>query len=129
MIKLVSTGSYMLIETKHHTKILYLDDDVYAWVEPSNIGEMLVASHAIHKSDCVLSIGEYRIYEVTDEPKLTDLSHLELEVGKNTWQGYLLLSGLPDDIKKRVRIVPTSELVSKSSTTLDKAKKLERITS
>ncbi|MDQ5885737.1 MAG: hypothetical protein QG628_134 [Patescibacteria group bacterium] len=112
MIELTKTGTYKLIETKHHTKVLYLDNAIYAWLEPANIGEILVTSHAIHKTDCILSIGTYNIYEVDDEQNITDLQHLELEVGKNNWQGYLLLTGLPDDSKKRGRIVPTIEVIS-----------------
>lgn len=112
MITLRRSGMYKLIETKKHTKVLYLDNDIYAWVEPVHIGEILVVSHKVHKSDCVLSIGEYCLYDVTDEPYLSDQPHLELEVGKDMWQGYLLLSGLPDSHKKRGRIIPTQEIIS-----------------
>lgn len=112
MITLKRSGRYKLIETKKHTKVLYLDNDIYAWVEPVHIGEILVVSHKVHKSDCVLSVGEYCLYEVEDEPNLSDNPHLELEVGKNMWQGYLLLSGLPDAHKKRGRIIPTEEIIN-----------------
>lgn len=112
MITLLKTGHYKLIETKHHTKVLYLDKASYAWVEPKNIGEILVVSHTMHKTDCVLSVGTYKLYHVDDEPNLTDLNHLELSLGDNQWQGYLLLTGLPDDHKKRSRIVPTTEIIS-----------------
>jgi hypothetical protein len=114
MIKLVTSGTYKLIETKNQVKILYLDGQAYAWVEPIEIGELLVYSHEVHKSDCILAIGDYRIYDVKDEPKLSDLQHLELEVGKNSWQGYLLLTGLPGKQKKRARIIPTIETISKN---------------
>ncbi len=89
-----------------------LDDNTYAWIEPSNIGEILVTTHNMHKTDCILSVGEYRLYNVDDQLHLTDLVHLELAVGDNRWQGYLLLTGLPDDKKKRARIVPTHEIVT-----------------
>lgn len=112
MITLCKMGQYKLIETSHNTKILYLDHDVYAWVELVNIGEILVTSHKTHKTDCVLSTGLYRIYKVENEPSLSDHIHLELEVGKNIWQGYLLLTGLPDSNKKRGRIVPTHEIIT-----------------
>lgn len=112
MITLTKSGSYKLIETKHHTKVLYLDDTAYAWIEPVNIGEILVVSHSVHKTDCVLSVGEYSMYEVDDETNLTDLIHLELEAGTKHWQGYLLLTGLPDETKKRARIVPTTEVIT-----------------
>jgi hypothetical protein len=112
MITLIRAGLYKLIETKHHTKVLYLDNDIYAWVEPANIGEILVASRKVHKTDCVLSLGHYRIYDVEDESTLSDQMHLELEVGRRHWQGYLLLSGLPDSHKKRGRIIPTLEVIT-----------------
>lgn len=112
MITLRRSGLYKLIETKGHTKVLYLDNDIYAWVEPIQIGEILVFSHKVHKTDCVLSMGHFTLYDVENEPKLSDQLHLELEVGENHWQGYLLLTGLPDSHKKRSRIIPTIETIS-----------------
>lgn len=112
MITLQRSGLYKLIETKANTKVLYLDKDVYAWVEPAKIGEILVFSHKTHKTDCILSMGKYRVYVVEDEPKLSDQMHIELDVGEGYWQGYLLLSGLPDDRHKRARIIPTLEVIS-----------------
>ena len=112
MITMQRSGHYRLIETKHNTKILYLDDDAYAWVEPASIGEILVVSRSSHKTDCVLSNGAYRMYGVTDEPRLADHIHLELATGEGKWQGYLLLTGLPNDKKTRARIVPTPELIT-----------------
>lgn len=112
MIGLQRQGLYKLIETKKNTKILYLDNSIYAWIEPKNIGEILVVSHKIHKTDCILSMGHYRLYSVNDEPYLTDQQHLELEAGHNVWQGYLLLSSLPDEHKKRGRIIPTNETIT-----------------
>ncbi len=112
MITRVKSGRYKLIETKKNTKILYLDNHTYAWVEPIHIGEMLVVSHKVHVTDCVLSVGDYCVYDVDDEPTLSDQLHLELNVGDGAWQGYLLLSGLPDSRHKRARIIPTQEVIS-----------------
>lgn len=112
MITLLRSGFYKLVETKSNTKILYLDNETFAWVEPRNIGEILVLSRRLHKTDCVLSMGHFNIYDVTDEPHLSDQQHLELETGKSTWQGYLLLSGLPDIHKPRGRIIPTHEVIT-----------------
>lgn len=112
MINLLQNGMYRLIETKHNTKILYLDSVVYAWLEPTGIGEILVTSYDKHKADCVLSVGQYTLYDVVDEPELSDQLHLELEVGEQTWQGYLLPTGLPDHDKKRRRIIPTHETIT-----------------
>lgn len=64
-------------------------------------------------SSLIIAIREdYRIYKVKNEPKLIDLLHLELSVGKNKWQGYLLLTGLPTKNKIRSRIVPSEEIIS-----------------
>jgi len=112
MITLLKSGHYKLIETKANTKVLYLDYDTYAWVEPAKTGEILVYSHKVHKTDCVLSMGTYNLYDIDDEPELSDQMHLELEVGEGFWQGYLLLSGLPHENHKRARIIPTHETVA-----------------
>lgn len=115
MIHLLKEGEYKLIETKGQTKILILDDkDTFAWVNAKDIGEILVSSHKTHIADHVLNLGCYRLYDVKKEPKLTDQTHLELSIGKGQWQGYLLLTGLPTDQKKRNRIIPTIEVISKS---------------
>ncbi len=116
MIKLIKEGKYRLIETKNQTKVLTLDGKkTFAWVPVADIGEILIASHTKHKTDHTLCMGTYRLYEVKDEAKLTDLVHLELLVGEGVWQGYLLLTGLPTIAKNRNRIVPTDEIITKST--------------
>lgn len=112
MISILKSGIYKLIETRRHIKILHLDGSTYAWIEPKNIGEILVTTHLPHKTDCVLAVGRYVLYRVRDVPKLADTTHLELEIGRHQWQGYLLLTGLPDDHKKRSRIIPTHEVIT-----------------
>ncbi|CAN5130280.1 hypothetical protein BH09PAT1_BH09PAT1_4480 [soil metagenome] len=116
MIKRIKEGTYSLIETKMQTKILTLDNkNIFAWVNAVDIGELLVTSHKSHKTDNILALGNYRQYEVKDEPELTDLQHLELFVGDGKWQGYLLLTGLPTEEKKRNRIIPTDEIITKAT--------------
>lgn len=114
MIFLLEEGQYRLIETKGHTKILILEKKMFAWVNAAEIGEILVTSHKTHEVDHLLTIGKYRLYEVRNEPKLKDSIHLELSVGHGYWQGYVLPTGLPNDKKKRNRIIPTNELISKT---------------
>jgi len=112
MIRLMNTGLYRLIATRHDTKILYLDAQPFVWIGVKHIGEVLALSHYHPQiTDYSLSEGHYRIYKVEDEPRLTDLQHLELEYGKNLWQGYLLLTGLPSKEKRRVRIVPSNQII------------------
>lgn len=113
MIHTTRHGFYKLIETKNNIKILYLDNDIFAWPELT-FGDMLVTSHRIHKTDCLLSMGRYNLYAVNNEPGISDNMHLELEAGVGIWQGYLLLNGLPDSHKIRVRIIPTHEIITGS---------------
>lgn len=120
MIVLRKLGHYKLIETKHNTKVLYLDDTTFAWIEPKYMGEILVLSRSEHQTDCILGTGRYYLYDVRDEPNLSDHQHLELEVGRNVWQGYLLLTRLPDDRKKRGRIIPTPELITTNPTFINR---------
>lgn len=116
MIQLIQNGTYKLLETKNQTKILILDKkQTFAWINAVGIGEILVTSHKKHHTDCILAIGQYRLYQVKDEPDLTDLMHLELFVGDGNWQGYLLPTHLPTDEKKRNRIIPTHETITKST--------------
>lgn len=116
MIKLLEQGAYTILETITHTRMLILNNKSdYAWVHAGGIGEILVASHKHHKTDYILATGKYRLYEIKDEPKLTDLVHLELLVGDGIWQGYLLPTGLPTEEKKRNRIIPTKEIITTST--------------
>ncbi len=116
MIKVLQKGVYQLFETKKQIKILLLDEkNCFAWIHAQGIGEILVTSHAKHTKDCTLAAGQYRIYDVIDEPDLTDLQHLELSLGNGTWQGYLLTNGLPTEEKKRNRIIPTDEVITKTT--------------
>lgn len=105
-------GAYEIIETKHRTKVLYLDEEPFAWIHPKEIGEILVSSHYYHASDVKVSSGNYILYGVQDEDYLTDLQHLELEYGHDAWQGYLLPTGLPTANHKRARIIPTDQLIT-----------------
>lgn len=115
MITLISYGDYSLVETKNQTKLLVLDNSrIFAWINASGIGEILVTSHTLHKKDTILAIGKYRMYDVRGEDDLTDLIHLELLVGSGKWQGYLLPTGLPNEEKKKNRIIPTDEIITRS---------------
>lgn len=112
MITRIRTGCYKLIETRHHIKILHLDQDVFAWPETEQYGEMLIVTHKPHKTDAILGLGQYNLYSVVNEPYVSDHIHLELQVGSDHWQGYLLLTGLPSGHKKRGRIIPTKEIIT-----------------
>lgn len=113
MIKLIKKGKYSLIETRNDVKVLKLDKKTFVWIFTRSIGEMLVATHRGHRTDQKLAKGDYRLYEVKDEPKLTDTLHLELSIGEGDWQGYLLPTGFPKNKKTKSRIIPTNEIISK----------------
>jgi hypothetical protein len=113
MIKLITKGKYRLVGTKDRKIILYLDGQGYHWGYAPKIGNLLTFSKHPHTESYLLAQGKYKIYDVTDEPKLIDLEHLELAVSPGQWQGYLLLTGLPKANKIRSRIEPTEEVISK----------------
>lgn len=115
MIKLIEKGSYRIVVDGGMQRILYLGDRTYLWSHAKGIGELLSFSKRSHRTLYLLAIGKYRIYTVKDEPKYVDLRHLELLVGPRTWQGFLLLTGLPNEKKIRSRIVPTKEIISRAS--------------
>ena len=115
MIKLIDNGMYSLIQTHNQTKIIRLGSKTFAWVVAGKIGEILVATHKKHEVDHILALGNFRMYEVEDEPDLVDLVHLELFVGEGQWQGYLLPTGLPSDDKKRSEIIPTDEIITRTT--------------
>lgn len=116
MIRTANQGKFKLFETFDKTTILELDGNQnYAWVSAGKIGDILIFSKNKFKESNILSMGNYRIYEVKDEPELTDLEHLELYIGDGKWQGYLLPTGLPKLNDKRNRIIATNELITKST--------------
>lgn len=125
MITLQNVGAYRLIQTKkHHTKILYLENISYAWVKFENIGEVLIVSHKDYPQECTLSTGRYMLYKVQSERSLRSGMHLELQVGQDKWQGYLIPDGLPDNRRIHTRIIPVGEVVT-SNTLYDKREGLE----
>ena len=112
MIGLLESGKYLVFETGGHTRILEINDKShFAWVH-TNVGEILVSSQQEFKPKELVAQGNYRLYNVKNEPKLTDLEHLELFVGEGKWQGYLLPTGFPGGKKKRSRIIPTDETIT-----------------
>jgi len=112
MLKLLKAGNYRLVGTKDYKLILYLDEQGYYWNYAPRIGELLTFSKHPHAQRHILALGAYRLYDVKDEMELVDLNHLELSLEGHKWQGYLLLTGLPNAKKIRSRIEPTEEVIS-----------------
>lgn len=115
MITTIKKGTYKLIESRSGTKMLLLDDkDSFAWIYAKGIGSVLAMVSFPKDYINLFSQGEYGLFDVSNEPELTDLEHLELQAGEKKWQGYLLLSGLPTEKHRRSRIIPTDELIDES---------------
>lgn len=113
MITLRESGMYRLTETPHRMKLLTLSKHgAYILTSIEGIGDILAVTRRPHRVHTVLSIGAYLLYDVDDEPALSDQIHLELETGRYEWQGYLLPTGLPYGDKLRSRIIPTREIVT-----------------
>lgn len=113
MIKRVETGIYRLTETPHRMKLLSLSrHGKYILTGIEGIGDILAVTRRPHRIHATLSAGTYHVYDVIDEPHLSDQLHLEVEVGAGQWQGYLLPTGLPSGDKLRSRIIPTHEVVT-----------------
>ncbi len=116
MIRILGQGKYLLSETIDHTKILVLNDaQRFAWIAAGEIGEILIFSQKKFNPAYILAKGAFRLYEVKEEPDLTDLEHLELFIGDGSWQGYLLPTGLPSIKDRRNRIIATREIITKST--------------
>lgn len=113
MIKLLQKGRYKIVQTRDHNTILYLEEQGYHLDYAPRIGDLLTFSKHTHRLSYTLAQGVYKLYQVKNEPKLIDLRHLELSLGKGQWQGYVLLTGLPTSQKLRSRIEPTQEVISK----------------
>lgn len=113
MVKLLKTGTYQILGTREYGIMIFLDEQGYHWSWARGIGELLTLSRREHRPNHTLAQGQYRIYNVKDDPDFTDLLHLELALGAHKWQGYLLLTGLPDKKRIRRRIVPTEEVISR----------------
>ena len=113
MISVLKRGEYKLIDTKNESKILVLDgQETFSWLLTSQEGEIITSSHVAQKDDTLLSVGNYRLYKIDNEPKYTDNLHLELQVGCGYWQGYLLPSGFPKNKDKSSKIISTDELLT-----------------
>lgn len=112
MIQLIDQGDFKLYKTKNNTEILVLDKVKFAWVDAGKLGDILVPSKVTNGASSILSVGKFRLYDVKNEDKLTDLMHLELFVGGGVWQGYLLPTGLPKKSDKN-RIIATKESITR----------------
>lgn len=114
MLKVIGSGTYKLTETKDNTKVLFIDDNyACSWKNEKCNGDLVYLKPDTDKICCFLSVGNWRLYEIKDEPGLTIGNHFELNVGKGKWQGYLLPKGFPTQINKKKPISQTDEIITK----------------
>ena len=114
MIKLVESNTYKLVGTKDNLKALILDDkDVFLWKSDGRNCSLEYIKFNLGQTCCLLSINNYRLYDVKDEPDLTTCLHLELYIGKRRWESYLLKEGLPTVRNKKKPMSSTRETITK----------------
>jgi hypothetical protein len=112
MITRIEQGAYRLVETRHGTKILLLGHKKFAWIMAHQIGSLLIWSNMFHRVRDTLASGMYYLYDVRGEPRVSDQPHLELQIGSDEWQGYLLPTGLPTTNDTRKLFIPTPEVIT-----------------
>ncbi len=114
MIKLLDSGIYKLVGTKDNLKTLTLDDkDVFLWKSDGGNCNLEYIKFNTDQTCCLLSINNYRLYDVKDEPGLTTCLHLELCIGKRKWQAYLLKNGFPTKRNKEKPFLRKDEIITK----------------
>ncbi|MFI5240106.1 MAG: hypothetical protein ACHQUB_00100 [Candidatus Saccharimonadia bacterium] len=112
MIQIVKTGQFHMFESVGGTRLLCLEEVSYVWLNLAKIGQILELSRSLHHPLLELDRGKFRMYrtKVAGSGKL--IYHLEILGRSKKWQCYILPSGLPTEVKKRVRIWETSESYS-----------------
>lgn len=116
MISVLKRGEYKILEAKNNIRILILDNkEVFEWNSQAKNGEISISSYKNNQDDNLLSVGNYRLYNVEDETDYIGQKHLELQVGCGYWQGYLLPKDLPKKNKESNVIIPTKELLTKTN--------------
>ncbi len=116
MITLRHSGPYELAEAQHGTKLLYLDNTNYAWMDPLPTVSLLILTHYQQTPHTILKMGTYRLYTVINESGLVNTMHLELGGDNDAWNGYLLPENLPTVGHFSCRIVATNEVITHNPT-------------
>ena len=114
MIKLLDSGTYKLVETINNQKALILDDkSFFLWKNTDCDGQLKYIKFDPAQICCMLSINNYRLYDVASEPNLKNGIHLELYAGRKRWQPYLLRKGVPTTKNKNMSISKIEETITK----------------
>lgn len=114
MIKLLESGTYKLVETENNLKVLMLDDkNIFLWKNFGCSGNLEYTRLDPAQICCMLSVNNYRLYQVKNESGFTKGLHLELYAGKKRWQSYLLKKGLPTAKNQKMPISKIEEIITK----------------
>lgn len=111
MIRLIQWGNYRLAIIAEGNAIVSLDDDVYSLYPEYKTMEL---SDIDIDTALVLHRGDYKLYDVYDEPQLAETIHLELEDEDGYIVNYLLPQGLPVNSKRRTRQLTTTQQITYS---------------
>lgn len=112
MIRLIRWGNYRLAMIAEGNALISIDDDVYSlYPDYKTMG----LSDADMDAALTLHHGDYRLYDVYDEPQLAETIHLELEDEDGYIKSYLLPRGLPGNSKRRVRQLTTTQQITHSA--------------
>lgn len=127
MIRLIQWGEYRLAIIAEGNTIIAIDNHVYSLFPDhatlefydNQLPSLVVSALTLHR-------GNYRVFDVYDEPQLTETIHLELEDEDGYVKSYLLPRGLPHQNMRRARQIPTVQQITNSSRKIIYVKLIER---
>lgn len=117
MIRLIQWGRYRLAIIAEGNTIISVDNAVYSLFPDSKTLEIFDTPVSRIGTESAISLhhGEYRMYDVYDELQLAETIHLELEDEDGYVMSYLLPRGLPDQARRRVRQITTTQQISNTN--------------
>lgn len=117
MTRLLKSGFYALGTSRHNTKILYLDNSCFIWLNEPSLGSILLTSERRPDLYMIVCEGRYHLKDPEQSDEKSPMQFLELEIAPKDWQSFSLISGLPNGHMKRSRIRTNNDhnLVSQSN--------------
>jgi len=114
-IRIMSEGSYELLETINGNEILRLEEEGGSrWfaVVRGQKGDIIVRSDADHVKRRTIARGRFYLVDFVDDPKFKDMPHLFLE-RDGGYLEWLLPNGLPSEADPQKRVVLTDEVLDR----------------
>lgn len=117
MIRLIQWGRYRLAIIAEGNTIMSIDGRTYSLFSNSNTLELFDELAASIRAEAAITLhhGDYRMYDVYDELDLAETIHLELEDEDGYVKSYLLPHGLPEESRRQVRQLPTTQQITNES--------------